>query len=91
MSFERFKILLWKNWIISKRNPKAGLFEILLPVALVLLMTWIKTLFDPLYFILFAAAALPIFFVFCMFYSVNNTIKVSIKWEMRTFYKYGFF
>ena len=42
MSFEKFRILLWKNWIIQKRHWKRGLFELIFPVLLVILFTWIK-------------------------------------------------
>ena len=42
MSFEKFRILLWKNWIIQKRHWKKGLFELIFPVLLVILFTWIK-------------------------------------------------
>jgi ATP-binding cassette, subfamily A (ABC1), member 3 len=43
MSFGKFRILLWKNWIIQKRHWKRELFEIVFPVLLVILFTWIKS------------------------------------------------
>jgi ATP-binding cassette, subfamily A (ABC1), member 3 len=43
MSFEKFRILLWKNWIIQKRHWKRGLFELIFPILLVILFTWIKS------------------------------------------------
>lgn len=90
MSYEKFKILLWKNWIIQKRNPKAAIFEILFPVLFMLLLAWARTQFDFNFdeipegildfdpFTEFAIAVLPMLLVFSMFYSVNTTIKVSI-------------
>lgn len=42
MTFEKFRILLWKNWIIQKRHWKSGLFELIFPVLLVIVFTWIK-------------------------------------------------
>ncbi|CRK94501.1 CLUMA_CG008006, isoform A [Clunio marinus] len=42
MSFEKYRILLWKNWIIQKRHYKSGIFEILFPVLLIILFTWVK-------------------------------------------------
>lgn len=42
MSFEKFRILLWKNWTIQKRHWKSGLFELIFPVLLVIVFTWIK-------------------------------------------------
>lgn len=44
-SFDKFKILIWKNWTIQKRNWKGGLFEILLPFLLVLAFTYSKKSF----------------------------------------------
>jgi hypothetical protein len=38
-----FKILLWKNWIIQKRNWKSGLFEIILPILIVAFFTYGKS------------------------------------------------
>lgn len=39
---EKFWTLLWKNWTIQKRHWKSGLFELVFPVLLVILFTWIK-------------------------------------------------
>ncbi|KAG5675808.1 hypothetical protein PVAND_005680 [Polypedilum vanderplanki] len=36
----KFKLLLWKNWILVKRHPIAGLFEIVFPVLIVLIFTY---------------------------------------------------
>lgn len=83
MSFEKFKILMWKNWIIVKRNWKAALFEILFPILLILFMAWTKSVFDPMFFMMFATMTLPWVFVFSMFYSVNTTIKVSAVIERK--------
>jgi hypothetical protein len=32
MTFDKLRILLWKNWTLQKRRPIAGLFQIILPV-----------------------------------------------------------
>jgi hypothetical protein len=45
-SFEKFKILIWKNWTIQKRNWKSGVFEILLPFLIVLAFTYVKKNID---------------------------------------------
>lgn len=42
MSFEKFRILLWKNWTIQKRHWKSGLFDVICSVVLVILFTLIK-------------------------------------------------
>lgn len=42
MSFEKFRILIWKNWTIKKRHFKSGIFELIFPVLLVILFTWVK-------------------------------------------------
>lgn len=88
MSFEKFKILVWKNWMIQKRNWKSGLVEIIIPIALIILVTWVQSLInsdvaDILQDLLttFAKIWLPLVIVFCMFFTVNSTIKVSVKKE----------
>lgn len=45
MSFEKFRILLWKNWIIQKRHFKGLTFEIIFPTLLIILFTWVKILY----------------------------------------------
>lgn len=45
-SFEKFKILIWKNWTIQKRHWKGGIFEILLPFLIVLIFTYVKKNID---------------------------------------------
>lgn len=42
MSLEKFRILIWKNWTIKKRHFKSGIFELIFPVLLVILFTWVK-------------------------------------------------
>lgn len=42
MSFEKFRILLWKNWTIQKRHWKSGIFEVIFPVLLIVLFTWVR-------------------------------------------------
>lgn len=42
MSFEKFRILLWKNWTIKKRHYKSGIFELIFPVLLIIVFTWVK-------------------------------------------------
>lgn len=78
MSFDKFKIILWKNWCVQKRNPKVAMFEILFPVILIVLMMWARSLFNFTEgsFANFATASLPLLMVFCMFFSVNNLVKV---------------
>lgn len=45
MWFEKYRILLWKNWIIQKRHYKSGIFELVFPVAFVIFFTWNKSQF----------------------------------------------
>ena len=39
MTLEKFKLLCWKNFTLQKRHPIAGLFEILFPIAIVVIFT----------------------------------------------------
>lgn len=43
MSFEKYRILVWKNWTIQKRHYISGIFEVILPVLIVIIFTWIKS------------------------------------------------
>lgn len=45
MSFEKYRILVWKNWTIQKRHYISGIFEVILPVLIVIVFTWIKSTF----------------------------------------------
>lgn len=42
MSFEKFRILLWKNWTIKKRHWKGGILELFFPVIVIILFTWLR-------------------------------------------------
>lgn len=46
MSFEKFRILVWKNWTIQRRHYKGLIFEIFFPVALVILFTFTRKLYS---------------------------------------------
>lgn len=41
MSLEKFRILLWKNWTVQKRHYKSGVFEVLFPVILIVIFSFI--------------------------------------------------
>lgn len=43
MLFEKYRILLWKNWTIQKRHYKSGIFEVIFPVIFVIFFTWNKS------------------------------------------------
>lgn len=43
----KFVLLLWKNWIISKRHYFQTFFEILIPVVACLLLILVRGLVDP--------------------------------------------
>lgn len=45
MSYEKFRILLWKNWTIKKRHWKGGILEFFFPVIVVVLFTWVRVEF----------------------------------------------
>ena len=45
MSFEKFRILIWKNWTIQKRHFKGLIFEIIFPTLLIILFTFVKKLY----------------------------------------------
>lgn len=45
MSFEKYRILVWKNWTIQKRHYITGIFEVILPVLFVIVFTWIRSTF----------------------------------------------
>lgn len=46
MSFEKYRVLVWKNWAIQKRHYISGIFEVILPVLIVIVFTWIKSNFS---------------------------------------------
>ena len=39
-----FKALVRKNWIVQVRNPICSIFELVLPVGLMLILWWLRTL-----------------------------------------------
>ncbi len=45
MSFEKYRILVWKNWTIQKRQYISGIFEVILPVLIVIAFTWVRSNF----------------------------------------------
>lgn len=45
MSFEKFRILFWKNWTLQRRKPISGLFQIAFPIVIVVLATWGRSAF----------------------------------------------
>ncbi|CAG9810455.1 unnamed protein product [Chironomus riparius] len=42
MWLQKFKLLLWKNWILVKRHPIAVTFEFIFPIAVIVFFTWVK-------------------------------------------------
>ncbi|KAG5679218.1 hypothetical protein PVAND_008802 [Polypedilum vanderplanki] len=45
MSFDKLKILLWKNWILQTRRPISAIFQLLFPIVVVILTTWARNSF----------------------------------------------
>ncbi|KAJ6644467.1 Phospholipid-transporting ATPase ABCA3 [Pseudolycoriella hygida] len=45
MSFEKYRILLWKNWTIQRRHYISAIFEVILPVLIVIVFSVIKSTF----------------------------------------------
>jgi ATP-binding cassette subfamily A (ABC1) protein 3 len=42
-SFNQFRLLLWKNWVLQKRRKVLTVFQILLPAAFALILMLIRT------------------------------------------------
>jgi hypothetical protein len=42
MSWGKFKLLLWKNFTIQKRHKIGGLFELVFPILLSLILSWAR-------------------------------------------------
>lgn len=45
MSFDKFRVLTWKNWTLQKRRPIAGAVQILFPILVIVLFTWARNAF----------------------------------------------
>jgi hypothetical protein len=45
MTFDKFRVLVWKNWTLQKRKPISGCFQILFPIIIVVLATWARNTF----------------------------------------------
>lgn len=45
--WEKFKLLLWKNWIIQKRHYVQTVFEITIPVLACALLILVRGLVNP--------------------------------------------
>lgn len=52
MSFEKFRVLFWKNWTLQKRRPISGVIQVLFPIVLVVLATWARNSFGNQYNVL---------------------------------------
>lgn len=42
MSFDKFRVLTWKNWTLQKRRPIAGALQILFPILVIVIFTWAR-------------------------------------------------
>lgn len=49
MSFDKFRVLLWKNWTLQRRRPVGGAIQILFPILVVVLATWARSSFGNQY------------------------------------------
>lgn len=45
--WEKFKLLLWKNWVIQKRHYVQTVFEIMIPVLACSLLILVRGLVNP--------------------------------------------
>lgn len=45
-AWAKFRLLLWKNWLLQKRHRKQSIIEIVVPVVFSLLLVIIRTLVD---------------------------------------------
>jgi hypothetical protein len=45
MSFDKFRVLTWKNWTLQKRRPIAGAVQILVPIIIIVVFTWARNIF----------------------------------------------
>lgn len=89
------EILLWKNWIIAKRNYKTTIFEILFPILFVLMLSvWRRQFYsedsDRENFYGVAITFLPLLLVFSLFFTVSNTIKVSTQLDILSLERYRY-
>lgn len=49
MSFDKFRVLTWKNWTLQKRRPIAGAVQILVPIIIIVIFTWARNIFGNLF------------------------------------------
>ena len=49
MSFDKFRVLMWKNWTLQKRRPIGAAVQVLFPIIIVLLVTWARNSFGNQY------------------------------------------
>lgn len=49
MSFDKFRVLMWKNWTLQKRRPIGGAIQVLFPIIIVVLVTWARNSFGNQY------------------------------------------
>jgi len=46
-AWDKFKLLMWKNWLIQLRHKMQTVVEILVPVAFACLLIYIRSLVEP--------------------------------------------
>lgn len=46
-AWDKFKLLMWKNWVLQKRHKLQTVIEILAPVVFATLMVLVRSLVEP--------------------------------------------
>lgn len=45
-TWKQFKLLIWKNWLIFRRNPRSSMFQIITPVFICLYMLLLQNVLN---------------------------------------------
>lgn len=49
-NFDKFRLLMWKNWLLQKRNKIQTIAELLIPIILVVILVIIRGTVQPIEF-----------------------------------------
>ena len=45
-TWKQFKLLIWKNWLIFRRNPRSSMFQIITPIFICLYMLLLQNVLN---------------------------------------------